>query len=228
LLQCGVGKLNAAASTAALLSTCPDVGGVINVGIAGSQQPIGESFLAHQIQDAASGQQWFPHLPAARKLNGLSTLAVLSVDSPAQEYSADTAFDMEASGIFAAATKILDLAFVQSLKVISDNEQSSIEAISAESVSTQIKNAIPIVEQLINALPFHTLPVHTNIEAFMHSLLDNIHYTETEQHALRQLLHRHKAVLGHLPEEARLLELGSAKAIRHTLGIDIDSAPVSY
>jgi len=51
LLQCGAGKLNAAASTAAMMQALPDINAVINVGIAGCQQPLGQTLVAHGVQE---------------------------------------------------------------------------------------------------------------------------------------------------------------------------------
>lgn len=228
LLQTGIGKLNAAASTAVMLQTIPDIKAVINVGIAGSQHPLETVLVAHQVQDQASGQKWFPHLPSVRKLGSTKTLNIMSVDKPCEDYTADTAFDMEASGVFAAATRTLDLAFVHSIKVVSDNQDSSLDFVSAASVKASIQHAIPIVEQLIDALPFDALPSNSDTQSLFNSLSTTLHYTETERHALRQLLQRHVAIVGVLPEEHALLNMGSAKAIRQQLNKDIDNACVRY
>ena len=228
LLQTGLGKLNAAAATASMLQTLPELQAVINVGIAGSEQVLGTCLLAHHVQDAASGQQWYPHLPAVRAVPDLVTLSVCTVDTPASHYTPDTAFDMEASGIFTAACKTLDLAFVHSLKVVSDNSVSSIESITAETVANTINDAIVPITQLMGALPFSTLPQTTRVESLVQSLQSAIHYTQTEQHALSQLLLRHSALLGTLPEEGALIQLGNAKAIRQKLSQEIDQASVTY
>lgn len=228
LLQCGVGKLNAAVATATMLNSCPTVSSIINVGIAGSDQPLGETLIAHHVQDEASAQQWFPHLPSVRKLPKLTSVRVLSVDTPANDYKQHTAFDMEAAGIFAAATKVLDLAFIHSLKVVSDNKQINIEAITAESVHASIQCAIPAIEQLRDALPFDALPSTATTDALAEAVQARIHYTETEKHALVQLLNRHRALLKTLPSETELVQLESAKAIRHQLTKTIDQAHVEY
>lgn len=228
LLQTGMGKLNAAASTAVMLEAFPDIKAIINVGIAGSQHELESIFIAHQVKDQASGQKWFPHLPSVRKLGNSKTLNIVSVDKPCEDYVSDAAFDMEASGVFAAATKTLDLAFVHSIKVVSDNNESSLEKISKESVKASILHAIPSIEQLIDALPLDTLPSSTKTQSLMNTLCSKLHYTETERHALRQLLQRYNALTGALPDEQTLLDMSSAKTIRQKLNKDIDNAHVSY
>lgn len=228
LLQCGIGKLNAATGTAALLQYLPDVAAIINVGIAGSEQPIGNTVIAHCVKDQSSDQQWYPHLPPVRQLPGLKSVQVTTVDKPADDYSPDSAFDMEASGIFSAAAKVLDLGFVQSIKVISDNSQSNITDISSISVVESIGSAVPMVEQLMQSLPFDTLPSTGTVHTLSRLLTEKLHYTTTETHTLNQLLHRYKALVGSMPSEQSLLKLNNAKAVRRQLMSDIDNVRISY
>jgi len=228
LLQCGVGKLNAAASTAAMMQALPDVNAVINVGVAGSQQPLGQTLVAHGIQDQASSQQWFPHLPPVNRLSDTRSIQVLTVDRPASNYSDEVAFDMEAAGIFNAASKVIDLAFVHSIKVVSDNGKSGIKAVTPKAVTGHVESAIPTIEKMIQALPFDLLPDSSAINTMMRSLIRHIHYTATEQHTLKQLLHRYKALYGELPGNRVLQTQGSAKAIRNMLISEINNAKFTY
>jgi len=228
LLQCGVGKLNAAASTAAMLQTLPDVMAVINVGIAGCEQPIGDALIAHGVQDQASSQQWFPHLPPVNRLPDTPSVQVLTVDKPGKNYSPDVAFDMEAAGVFNAASKVIDLAFVHSIKVVSDNGETGLKAVTPATASQQIESAIPIVEKVIQALPFDLLPDTAAVNRLTRSLIRHIHYTATEQHTVKQLLHRYNALYGELPGNQLLQTQGSAKAIRNMLITEINRAGVSY
>lgn len=228
LLQCGVGKLNAAACTAAMLQALPDVVAIINVGIAGSDQPIGDTFIAHGVQDKASGQQWFPHLPSTKRLGGVNSLQVMTVDQPKTLYSPEQAFDMEASGIFNAAAKTLDLAFVHSVKVISDNKQDGLAQVNADSVTEQVNHAVPCVERLMQSLPFDTLPATGPVNALSLSLTKRLHYTATETHTLNQLLHRYNALIGELPTESALNEFDTAKSVRQQLLSAINNASIRY
>ena len=228
LLQCGVGKLNAAANTAAMLQALPNVQAVVNVGIAGSDNPIGSILLAHVVQDAATDKCWYPHLPAIKQLPDVPTVTIKSVDKPCTDYQPDVAFEMEASGIYAAATKVLDLAFIHSLKIVSDNNESSIQKISGASVAENIEQAIPSLNNLMQALPFDALPESEDIGLLCHTLRTKLHYTQTEQHALKQLLNRHKALFEELPDAEQLLKLKTAKAIRSHLNEKLNAAPVHY
>lgn len=228
LLQCGVGKLNAAVSTAAMMQTLPDVNAVINVGIAGCEQPVGQTLVAHGIRDRATSKQWFPHLPPVNRLPDTPTAQVLTVDQPASDYSTDVAFDMEAAGIFSAASKVIDLAFIHSIKVVSDNGNSGMKVITAKAVNNHIESTIPTIEKIIQALPFDHLPDATAINTLSRSLIRQIHYTATEQHRLKQLLHRYKALYGELPGNQQLQSQGSAKAIRNMLLSEIHNASVTY
>ncbi len=228
LLQCGLGKLNAAASTAAMLQALPNVQAVVNVGIAGSDNPLDTVLLAHAVQDAATEKLWYPHLPPVKQVPDTLTVKVTSVDKPSSDYQADTAFDMEASGIFTAATKVLDLAFIHSLKVVSDNKESDIQNINSESVEANINRAIPSLNHLLQALPFDALADTDDVSLLCHNLRTKLHYTQTEQHALKQLLNRHKALFDALPDTEQLLALNTAKAIRAHLTDKLNTAPVVY
>ncbi len=228
LLQCGVGKLNAAARTAAMLQSLPDVVAIINVGIAGSDRTLGETLLAHGVQDQASAQQWFPHLPAVNRLPDVASIQVCTVDKPSSNYTQELAFDMEASGIFNAASKVLDLAFVHCVKVVSDNAESTLDTITAKSASASIKEAIPTVEKLMHALPFDALPSTSAVEALSHALTNRVHYTATERHSLKQLLHRYNALFNEVPNAQALEKYNNAKDIRKMLLSKIDSAAVTY
>jgi nucleoside phosphorylase len=228
LLQCGLGKLNAAANTATMLQALPQVQAVVNVGIAGSDNPLGTVLLAHTIKDAATDKLWHPHLPATKKLPDIATVKVVSVDTPHTDYQQDSAFDMEVSGIFTAATKVLDLAFIHSLKIVSDNSESDISNINKTSVETNIEQAIPSLSKLLQALPFDALPDGDDVGLLCHTLRTKLHYTQTEQHAVKQLLNRHKALFGALPDTKQLLDMQSAKAIRTHLTDIVNSASVTY
>jgi len=228
LLQCGVGKLNASANTATLLEAQPDINAVINIGISGSDHPLGETLIAHAIEDQASSKKWYPHLPPVNKLATVPSVQVVTVDKPANDYSADIAFDMEAAGIFNAASKVIDLAFVHSIKVVSDNSESGLQAISVKTVTDNISNAIPTVEKLMQALPFEVLPIIDMVETLVTSLTTRMHYTATERHMLNQLLHRHNALFGELPANTLLQNHNSAKALRRALLSMIDNARVTY
>ncbi len=228
LLQCGVGKLNAAADTAAMLQLLPSVDAVINVGIAGCERPLGETIIAHCVQDNASSRQWYPHLPSSKLVGNAVSVQVQTVDTPADNYTHDTAFDMEASGIVHAASKVLDLAFIHCVKVVSDNGQSSIERITSESVAQHVSNSIPVLETLMAALPFDSQPNLADIQALSQTLQARIHFSSTEQHTLNQLLQRHKALLGQLPDETSLLQHATAKSLRQHLVAELDNANIAY
>lgn len=228
LLQCGAGKLNAAASTAAMMQALPDVNAVVNVGIAGCQQALGQTLVAHAVRDQASSQQWFPHLPPVNRIPDTRSVQLLTVDKPAENYSADIAFDMEAAGVFNAASKVIDLAFIHSIKAVSDNGESGVKVVTAKTTTSLVESAIPTIEKMVQALPFDLLPDTTAVSTLTRSLIRHIHYTATEQNTLKQLLHRYNALYGELPSNQILQTQGSAKAIRRMLSSQISNASISY
>jgi len=228
LLQCGVGKLGACAATASMLQLLPNVQAIINVGIAGGEQPLNDVFLAHSILETATGKQWFPHMPPAAKLPGLPSIAVATVDQPSSEYNTKQIFDMEAAGIVSAAANVLDLAFVHSVKVISDNQQHGIDNINLHSVTESIELSLPHIHHLVEALPFNTLPDTQKIKQIRDELCDSIRHSSTEKSALLQLLQRYQTLHGKLPAAAQMVNQRSAKELHASLKADISSASLVY
>lgn len=138
LVVSGVGKAAAAAATEFLheLSDAQDNPIWINLGIAGhGRLPIGEALLAHRITDAASGRQWHPSLVIAPPLR---TESLITLDQPAFDYGQPAAFDMEASGFFPTARRFTRPELVHCFKVVSDNQDSQVRAITGKRVSAWI------------------------------------------------------------------------------------------
>jgi len=180
------------------------------------------------VRDQASDELLYPHLPAKNKLSLATTVEVITVDKPATNYSTTSAFDMEAAGVLVAASKTLDLAFVQFLKVISDNSENDISSINKQRVQDWIESAIPDIESLILALPTEHLSDNDAADATINLLLKKIHFSQTDTHALRQLLLRHRALYGELPPQETLQALGTSNKVKHYLQAALSRASVAY
>ena len=152
VLETGLGKLNAAAATGAVLQLCPDIRAVVNIGIAGGLFNLGETLVASRVKDEASGAQWYPHLPHARAFRNTHSAALCTVDAPSTDYREGILFDMEAAGIFAAATRYLSTGQIHSIKVVSDNPDNPLHSINKHTVSQIICDALPAIMPLLNAL----------------------------------------------------------------------------
>lgn len=230
LLQTGIGKLKAAAATAALLQARPDVTALINTGIAGGDEDIGSVHLAHRIQDAATGMQWFPHLPPQRNVLQLPTASVHSVDQASTDYLKGVLFDMEAAGILSAASGYLSTDAVQVVKVVSDNHEQGLSAITPERATQMMQDCLPVVRQLSDwHHSVHQLrPETTGIERCSQQLVHAVRHSVNDAHQLRHLLQQHQTLTGTTPDTAELQRLGSARHIRDHLRAAVLAAPLRY
>ena len=127
----------------------------LNVGTAGhAERKLGESVLVHGVGDEVLQRSHYPALVA--KWNG-STDAVLSVSAPSTEYPGGAAVDMEAYAFFNSALRFSDSELVQSIKVISDNEESGIEHLDAvkltEFISQSMGSIKAYIEELLLIVP---------------------------------------------------------------------------
>lgn len=131
LVVCGIGETAAASATSFALGFLPAHCTAINIGIAGSDNPVGSLFQASTIcrdntcdEKTAHGprpgmhRSFYPHLPFKGEL---PTLRVTTVVNPRIDYMSDCCFEMEAYGFCFAARQFLAAEQVHCLKVISDN-----------------------------------------------------------------------------------------------------------
>jgi hypothetical protein len=149
----GQGKVSAAAATAYLHLLAGGTTGQawMNVGIGGhSQRSVGDAFIAHKIQDAASGVAWYPPLVVDLPC---PTAPVLTVERMEEEYAPPWVHDGEAAGFYPTACRFSTSELVQSFKVISDNPESTLErSPSASFVERLIRENLDRIESFANAL----------------------------------------------------------------------------
>ena len=184
LLQTGVGKLKAAAATAALLHSRPEIGAIINTGIAGGADAKGTAILGHHILDTASGAQWFPHLPPRRVTAPLTSAMVHTVDVPCTNYREGVLFDMEAAAVFSAASSYLSTDAMHCIKVVSDNEKHAANSIQTSHVVELMQNTTTAVSNLIdwqlsNLVYDPSIMLVTNL---CHTIESRVHHPVSEKH----------------------------------------------
>ena len=201
LVVSGPGMAAAAAATAWLQKLTPGNrrDAWLNIGIAGhATHATGHGLLAHRITDHATGKSWYP--PQLFDL-GTTTSSLLTVDTPESSYHRDLAYDMEASGFYAAATRFSSAELVQCFKVVSDNREHSIATITAESCAQLITRALDEIEPLLGALSalaqdhdsWHAAPPG------LEQLARHWHFTVSQQHQLSELARRWKVLVPDQP-----------------------------
>jgi len=233
LVETGIGKLTAAAATAASLVTMshtrPPI--CLNIGIAGSAEPIGSLHVAHRVIDRSSGKIWYPQLTgvfhgSARTTTTLpQNLTVETVDQPETDYLRLHAFDMEAAGFVAAATRFTSLEFVHCLKVISDNPQSSLSNVNSDCITRLVAAHTNTIEAVINSLSTlnQLLPDQSDIRALTEEICMQTRFTRTRREKLYRLLVRLKSQQHHLPTASELIDYTQADPLLQHLQKQADN-----
>ena len=80
----------------------------------------------------------------------IQKIPLITVGFPKIRYTTNFLYDMEASGFFKIARKYVGPEMVQSIKIISDNKDSSILNISSKKIENWIENKIIIIDKLTN------------------------------------------------------------------------------
>ena len=230
LLQTGLGKMKAAAVTGALLQSRPDITAVINTGVAGAAADIGSVHLAHQVVDAATGVQWFPHLPPQRTVDRLPTVRVMTVDQPESQYFDGTVFDMEAAGVFVAASAYLSSDAMHSVKVVSDNASQPLHAFEPAQATELMKVSLPVVMQLAQ---WHRQAVQSHaavqgMTACCDAIQEKVRHTVSERHQLNRLVQQYLTLTGEEPDLNILQQLSSARDVRSHLQHALQQSPLVY
>ena len=208
----GPGKDAAAAAMARLqglgASDAPAIW--LNVGIAGcGHLPLGTAFMAHAIVDQRSGERHYPTFPFRPPC---PTTTVITVAHPVDEYDADCAYDMEASGIFEIARGSSEL--VHSLKIVSDTTPQERRELSARRVEELVESCADQIETtlaLLGSLADRPSPLSER-DPLAKELLARCHFTITESRQLLQLMERLRAVCPvEVPEAEHLLAHSSGR-----------------
>lgn len=235
LVETGIGKLNAAGATAATLGVLKQVQGrlpvCLNVGLAGSALPIGTLLTAHSVVDQASGKKWFPQLTwKSNQSSKTSSVQVLTVDAPREEYESTIAFDMEAAGVFSSAVKFTTLEFIQSLKIVSDNTESPVSAINKSFASDLIEQQRDSIEHAVIQLTSlaNALPDTQASTQLLNNLCRNIRCSATQKSILQSLLRQYQTCFDTLPPHETIESYTHAKALISFLESSVAAAPRAY
>ena len=195
LVISGMGKPAAAAATSYLhAKTGEEPFGVwLNFGTAGHRdRPRGDILLAHTVTDAASRDRFHP-----TRLDGLE---VRTVDRPETDYDSDAAYDMEAYSFVATALRFSSSELVQSIKIVSDNRETTTAAWTKAAVRDLIESRVDVVawaadrfREIANDLePLRREQVESR--ALVDTYGRRVHFTTSETRRLRRLLRRWAAL----------------------------------
>jgi adenosylhomocysteine nucleosidase len=193
LVVAGMGKATAAAATAYLhLLSGGEPGQVwLHVGVGGhGLRAVGDAFVAHKIQDGASGVAWYPSIVVDLPC---PTAPVLTVERFEEEYAPPWVHDGAAAGFYPTACRFATAELVQCFKVISDNPETTlVRAPVASRIETLIRRRLDAIDTLGRALLglAREAALWTADPPGYRDLLSRGPYAVADQRRLRRLLQR--------------------------------------
>ena len=228
LVVTGVGKVNAAAGTAYLAGF--DRHGDqawLNIGIAGHRSlGAGTATFALKITDRATGRSWYP--PQMLDMPGLG-MHVTTYDSPMVSYPVEMVCEMEASAYYSVATRFSSGEVVQCYKIISDNETTSVSALTAGNVACLISDHVNEIVGIAQSL--HDLAGQLPRSEGQHQFdqfVERWHFTVSQQVMLRDAIRKARArrAEGILDTE-QWKHCRSAREVLSDIDIHLKSLPVA-
>lgn len=219
LIISGIGRCNSAAATTWLASLSHSTNARtddiwLNVGIAGHKdQPLGKLMCSHKITEQSTNKSWYP----VQIKSMVESSNLLTLDQVTTDYIENSLHDMEASGFYASALRFTTTELAQCLKIVSDNNQNSIENISKEFVHELIESNIAsiksvsdyLVEISLDSLPPDTLDLDLDLEQ---SITQRWKFSVTQTRQLQRLLQRYSVISGE--PEPLLVKLQSGSLTR--------------
>jgi hypothetical protein len=200
LVISGIGKLAAAAATSYLHARTGERPFEVwlNVGTAGHRdRRRGDALLAHTVTDAASGERFHP-----TRLHGplLDAIEVRTVDRPETTFDSDAAYEMEAYGFHAAALRFSTSELVQSIKIVSDNRETTTAGWTAPEVRGLMESRVDEIAAAaghFQRLADDLEPVRRDREesgVLVEAYRRRVHFTASEARRLHRLLRRWAAL----------------------------------
>jgi len=215
LVISGIGRVLAGAAVAHLHHVSGGKADVpwLNVGIAGHQQlSIGRLLLAGRIEERATGRRWYPPYTLA---SPVQRSELITVDRPELDYPCCSAYDMEASGFYAVASRCSTGELVQCLKVVSDNPGKAPDFRREQVlqlIADQLEAIAAFAGELADTGEQHakTRVSHLSVDRY----LGQWHFTVTQRHRLNDLLRRWGALNAHDPWRDIKSSRGSAEVLQ--------------
>ena len=192
LIICGIGRNNAAASTAYLYaySNASNYTSWINIGIAGSGKGnYGDLYLVDKISTYQRRKSTYPStVPKAT----LPKMNLFTSDIPISDYSTYELIDMEGSAFFDIASKLTSKEFICLMKVISDGPENDIKEITKSKISNLIKeNLLKIIDVIsyYERLSEEEFQIIDKPKLF-NEIKSKWHFSATQSYRLETLLRR--------------------------------------
>ncbi len=193
---------------------------ILNIGIAGHKtQAIGALNLVIKIIDADSGKHYYPQLIGN---SWPETNQIITTSIPSTEYKSDCLHDMEASAFYEMALRFSTNELVHCIKVVSDNENSSIDQIKPKYVIEWIANHTNQIDYIIK----HLVKLRESIAPIeleeYEDIIKKWHFTMSGSIRLQSLLKRWKILTNDNWQSTNKNIFNNSKEVLRQLEADIN------
>jgi len=192
----GIGKTAMAGAVGYVMATlCADPMPVLlNIGIAGHRnQARGSLRLASKVVDVDTGKRFYPQLPFSPPCK---TSELVTCAKPNNDYDVERLYDMEASAFYEVAVKFSSAELIHCLKIVSDNQDFSVEMISEAAVDAWCSAGMETIERLICCLQSVRQAIPVAASSQYEEIEQAFHFTATNASRLKALLNRWSLVGG--------------------------------
>ena len=230
LIISGIGRSNAAASTAYLYSysKAPQHTSWINIGIAGSDKGnYGDLYLVDKI---STYQEKKNSYPSTMPKTILSKMHLFTSDIPISDYSKYGLIDMEGSAFFDIASKLSSKEFICLIKVISDGPKNNIKEITKSKISNLIEeNLLKIIDVIsyYERLSEKELQITEKPKLF-YEIKSKWHFSATQSYKLETLLRRIEIFCNKKCIEEKIKHCNTSNSVINVLNTNIKNNLVNW
>ena len=184
----GVGKSAMAAGVAYTQALFPSVRPffMLNLGVAAHKEyALGDLYIMDKITDFDSQRSYYPSLFISLPYPAGS---IQTVSTPQLDYDSLQFFDMEASAFYETAVRFCTSEFIFCLKIISDNQHSSVENIQPKLVSQWITKHVSVLDLLLSQIEAQGDSGSQFEPRLFKYYVQRYHFTVNERQQLKSLL----------------------------------------
>jgi nucleoside phosphorylase len=195
---------------------------MVNIGIAGHRDhALGGLFLINKIIDIDSQRSYYPSLIFTPPC---PTGSIQTVSKPQPIYDESHLCDMEASAFYETAVRFTSSEMTLCLKVISDNESSSVSNIQPKQVTALIAEHLALINSLLTQVVAKAELITVSEPKLFEELIQRYHFTVNERMQLKNQLSRWNSVTDNQFLEFDTKPLNSGKDVLCWLDLKINNA----
>ena len=230
LILSGIGRSNAAASTAYLycFSEASPYTSWINIGIAGSDKGnYGDLYLVDKISTYQGKKSTYP---STMPKTSLPKMHLFTSDVTISDYSAHELIDMEGSAFYDIASKLTSKEFICLMKIISDGPQNDIKEITKSKISNLIKENLFKITDVISyyeRLSQKEMQVRQKPKLF-YEIRSKWHFSSTQSYKLELLLRRIENFCNKNEIEEKIKDCKNSNSVFNVLNLMIKNNLVDW